>query len=146
MYIHGVCMRNHIIYEVYVRYYLISSVDDHDDRYKYHHHIFVVETSARDDACMCDDDGRRAAALPQQNTDHEISPSALQNARRAGGNPTVQYVVTVATCDIPLPGGDTEVLGRIKRERGVLASRTKAMTFCGCMYENSARNVNADRK
>lgn len=57
------------------------------------------------------------------NSDHEISPSALQNARRAGGNPTARCVVAVETCDIPLPGGDTEVFGRIERERGVLARR-----------------------
>lgn len=31
--------------------------------------------------CMCDGDRRRAAALPRRNTDAEISPSALQNAR-----------------------------------------------------------------
>jgi len=103
--------------------------------YYYHHHrivmtiiiIIVVSLSRRHRrdvcACMCDGDRRRAAALPRRNTDAEISPSALQNARRAGGNPTGRCVAVAETCDIRLPGGDTEVLGRIERERGVRTRR-----------------------
>jgi len=103
--------------------------------YYYHHRIVIIiiiiikavslsRRHRRDVcACMCDGDRRRAAALPRRNTDAEISPSALQNARRAGGNPTGRCVAVAETCDIRLPGGDTEVLGRIERERGVRARR-----------------------
>lgn len=119
-------MRNHIIYYDNIRAALFRhchSDDDHDDRYKYHNRILVAETRARGDecACKCDGDRRRTAALPRRNADDEISPSALQNAHRAGGNPTGRCVVAVETCDIPLPGGDTEVLRRIERERRVRA-------------------------
>jgi hypothetical protein len=136
----------YIIYEVYVRYYFISSDDDHNDRYKYHHRIFVVETSARGDvcACMCDDDGRRAAALYR----NELGPRnfTVCPKKRTQSRRKPDHTVRSSSGDVRYTSTWRGHRGLRAYRAGERCTRTKAMTFCGCMYENSARNVNADRK